>query len=212
VTKALPVNVLGAGGHAKVVINALQALDANILGITDPDSETHGKSILGVTVLGGDKVVFEHAFDSVILVNGVGSTNVSDHRKSIYQRFLDAGYSFRTVVHLSAVIGNDTEISDGAVVMAGVVIQPGCRIGANSIINTRASVDHDCVIGAHTHIAPGAVLGGGISVGEGCHIGAGATVVQSIKIGDSALIAAGATVISDVPAKGRVAGVPARDM
>lgn len=208
----LPVNVLGAGGHAKVVINALQALGTNILGITDPNPETHGKIILGVTVLGGDDAVFEHAFDSVILVNGVGSTIVSDHRKIIYQRFLDAGYTFRTVVHPSTVIGGDTEISGGSVVMAGVVIQPGCRIGANSIINTRASIDHDCVIGAHTHIAPGVVLGGEISVGEGCHIGAGATVVQSINIGDGALIAAGATVVSDVPTNGRVAGVPARDM
>lgn len=211
-TESLPINILGAGGHAKVVINALHCLGANISGITDPDPNTHGKSILGVKVLGGDDVVFKYALDSVVLVNGVGSTNASNHRKFLFQQFLDKGFGFKSVIHPSAIVSKDVNISDGALVMAGVVIQPGCQIGANAIINTRASVDHDCFIGAHSHIAPGAVLGGGITVGEGCHIGAGATVIQSIRIGAGALIAAGATVISDVPANGRVAGVPARGM
>jgi UDP-perosamine 4-acetyltransferase len=210
VTDTTPVNVLGAGGHAKVVINALLALGVPVMGITDPDPETHGSEILGVSVLGDDELVFEHTTESVVLVNGVGSTDISSHRKNIYQRFLDAGYSFRPVVHPSAVIGRETEISDSVQVMAGVVIQPGCRIGANTIINTRASIDHDCVIGAHTHIAPGAVLGGGITVGEGSHIGAGATVIQNVVIGSKVLVGAGATVISDIPDESRVAGTPAQ--
>jgi sugar O-acyltransferase (sialic acid O-acetyltransferase NeuD family) len=212
VTELLPTIVLGAGGHAKVVINALQALDVLIMGVTDPDPKTHGKNILGVTVLGNDDVVFEQAANTIVLVNGVGSTNVSDRRRTINQKFLDAGYSFRSVVHPSAIIGGETEISEGAQVMAGVVIQPGCHIGVQTIINTRSSVDHDCIIGAYTHIAPGAVLGGGITVGENCHIGAGAIVIQNIKIGSKVLVGAGSSVISKIPDGSRVAGTPARNM
>jgi UDP-perosamine 4-acetyltransferase len=194
------------------VINALQALDVSITGITDADPETHGKAILGVRVLGDDNAVYKQASNSVVLVNGVGSTNVSDRRRTICQKFLAAGYNFRSVVHPSAIISGEIDIFEGAQIMAGVVIQPGCRIGAQTIINTRSSVDHDCIIGAYTHIAPGAVLGGGITVGENCHVGAGVTVIQNIVIGSKVLVGAGATVISDIPDGSRVAGIPAGNM
>ena len=204
--------VLGAGGHAKVVIDALQASGAKILCITDPDTKTHGKSVLGVPIFGPDDVVFEHKRDDTKLVNGIGTTRVSDHRKNIFDRFVKAGYSFQSVIHPSAIIGAEVEISDGVQIMAGSVLQAACRIGANTIINTRASVDHDCIIWAHAHIAPGVVLGGGVHIGDGAHIGTGAVVLQNIKIGDNALVAAGATVISNVAPGGRVAGTAARNM
>ncbi len=208
----LPVIVLGAGGHAKVVIGALKASGGTILGLTDIDRKTHGKSVLGIPVMGADDKVLGHKPDDIVLVNGVGSTRVSDHRKALYERFLEAGFAFRTVVHPSAIIGEDVEISEGSQVMAGAVIQPACRIGANCIINTRASIDHDCVIGAHSHIAPGAVLGGSVTLGDGVHIGTGATVIQNIEIGAGALVAAGAVVTKNVAGGMRVAGVPAREM
>lgn len=208
----LPAIILGAGGHAKVVIDALKASGGTILGLTDIDQKTHGKSILGVPVMGADDKVLEHKPDDVALINGVGSIRVSGHRKEIFERFLKAGFAFPIVIHPSAIIGEDVEISEGSQVMAGAVIQPACRIGANCIINTRASIDHDCVIGAHSHIAPGAVLGGSVTVGEGVHIGAGATVIQNIEIGAGALVAAGAVVTRNVADGVRVAGVPAREM
>ena len=204
-----PVIVLGAGGHAKVVIDALKAAGADILGITDPDQGTHGQDILGVQVLGDDDMVKEHGPDAVVLVNGVGSINVSDRRKDIFGRFKDGGYTFIPVIHPSAVIGGDVEIADAVQIMAGAVVQPGCRIGVNAIINTRASVDHDCVIGDHVHIAPGAVLGGGITVGDGSHIGTASSVIQNVRIGENVLVAAGAAVVTDFPDGARIAGVPA---
>lgn len=207
-----PIIVLGAGGHGKVLIDALIARGAPLIGITDPDEKLHGLRLLGIPVLGADDTVADHGADDVVLVNGIGSTWFSDSRRVLYDRFVDAGYTFRTVVHPSAVISPDAEIADGVHIMAGAVVQAGCKISVNSIVNTQSSVDHDCVIGAHVHIAPGAVLGGDVTVGEGTHIGAGATVIQNIGIGAGALVAAGATVVLDVPAGARVAGTPARQM
>ena len=205
-----PILVLGAGGHAKVVIDALQAMGAEVLGALDTDTAAHGTSLLGVSVLGGDDQVQNHAPGDVALVNGVGSTEPSMRRKILYRQFVDAGYVFASVVHPSAVIGGDVDIADGAQVMAGAVIQPGCRIGENAILNTSSSVDHDCVIGAHVHIAPGAVLGGGITVGDGSHIGAGSSVIQNIHIGADVLVASGAAVVDNISDGVRVAGVPAK--
>ena len=59
------------------------------------------------------------------------------------------------------------EIGEGTVIMAGVIIQPGVRIGKHVILNTGCTIDHDCVIEDYAHIAPGAHLCGNVRVGEG---------------------------------------------
>lgn len=185
---SLPVIVLGAGGHAKVLIDALLASSVIIVGIVDPNPALAGTKILGVPVLGGDDVVDEIPPSQVQLVNGLGSVGLPANRQQLFARFKEMGYSFATVVHPSAVVASDVVLGEGPQVMAGAVIQPGSKIGLNSIINTRASVDHDCIIGDHVHIAPGVTLSGGVSVGACSHIGTGATVIQGISIGNGCLV------------------------
>ena len=207
---SLPVIVLGAGGHAKVLIEALLASSAVITGVVDPDLTLVGTTIHGVQVLGGDDVVNEFPPSEVQLVNGLGSVSLPVKRQQLFERFKGIGYDFATVVHPSAVVASDVELAEGAQVMAGVVIQPGCSIGVNSIINTRVSVDHDCSIGDHVHIAPGVTLSGGVAVGSCSHIGTGATVIQGINIGAKSVIGAGALVLKDVAPCITVVGIPAK--
>jgi UDP-perosamine 4-acetyltransferase len=205
-----PVLILGAGGHAKVLINALLASSACISGIVDPDLALVGTEVLGVPVLGGDDIVNKFPPSEIILVNGLGSVGIPAKRRQLFERFKSLGYSFATVIHPSAVVASDVELGEGAQIMAGAVIQPGSRIGCNAIVNTRASVDHDCIIGDHVHIAPGVTLSGGVAVGDSCHIGTAATVIQGIRIGSGSVIGAGALILKDVPPSVTVVGVPAK--
>lgn len=208
----LPVIIIGAGGHAKVLVDLLNVLGIEIIGLTDADSATHGKKILGYTVLGDDSEIRAYGTNSIQLVSGVGSTQPGPARRDIHNRFNELGYTFRTCVHKQAIVSPDAILSEGVQIMAGAVVQPGCMIGANSIINTRASVDHDCILGEHVHIAPGAVLGGNVMISDGVHIGTGASVIEQLRIGEDAMICAGACVVRHVEAGARMAGVPARKM
>ena len=79
----------------------------------------------------------------------------------------------------------------------------GSIVGANVIVNTRASLDHECWIGDHVHLAPGVVLSGMVTVEEGAHIGTGAILIQGVRVGARALVPAGAIVLGNVPAGGR---------
>lgn len=209
-TIAKPVIVLGAGGHAKVLISALRRLKADILGATDADPTRKGSTILDVPVLGDDSLVAAHGPDQILLVNGLGSTHSTAARRALHEAFSKRGYRFATIIDPLALIAGPVEIGEGAQILAGAVLQPNVRIGANVIVNTRASVDHDCVIGAHAHIAPGVTLSGSVKVGEGAHIGTGASVIQGIRIGAGSVIGAGAAVITDVPDGATVVGIPAR--
>ncbi len=206
----LPVIILGAGGHAKVLIDTLLLRTVEITGIVDPDLDKHGTSILGIPVIGNDQVVHKHGPGAVMLVNGVGSVKQPALRKHLFDTFKARGFSFASVLHPSAVIAVGVLLAEGVQVMAGSVIQPGCVIGRNTIINTRASVDHDCTISDHVHVAPGVTLSGNVAVMEGVHIGAGATVLQGVRIGRNSIIGAGAVVLQDVPEAVLVFGVPGK--
>jgi UDP-perosamine 4-acetyltransferase len=207
-----PLIILGAGGHAKVLIAALMSGPARILGIVERVGCDKTGDVLGIPIIGDDNSVLQYSPQDVRLINGRGSVSSTDSRRELFEKFVALGYRFATVLHAAAVISTDVCLSEGVQVMAGAVIQPGTVVGKNSILNTNASVDHDCLIANHVHIAPGATLSGGIRVGESTIIGAGAVVIQGIEIGSQCVVAAGAVVIHDVAAHTRVAGVPARIM
>lgn len=204
-----PVIVLGGGGHARVLIDALIQMGVSVLGITEK-SITPGVLIAGVPVIGSDSEVLGYAADHIFLVNGIGSTGDVEKRINLFKTFKEHGYTFYNVIHPLAVLASGVKLGEGVQVMAGAVIQTGSSIGCNSIINTRSSVDHDCVIGDHVHIAPGVTLSGGVKVGKMVHIGTGATVIQGISIGENSVIGAGAVVLGDLPSGVTAFGIPAR--
>lgn len=214
-TTAPDLIVLGAGGHARVVIDILHRSGRAIAGLTDIDTRLHGGLLDDAPVLGGDEVVLKRQPKSIVLVNALGGqARMGDSglalRRRLYEDFKNKGYAFEQVVSPDAVIAHHVVLNEGCHVITGAIVHPGSTIGINAIVNTGAQIDHDCVVGPHSHIAPGAVLCGGISVGAGCLVGAGAVVIEGVKIGDGAVIGAGAVVVADVAAGATVLGNPAR--
>lgn len=204
--------VIGAGGHAKVLVDALQCAGVALAGITDRAPGLPGRDVLGVPVLGDDAVLERHPPAGTLLVNGIGSAGSMQARKAAFERFKALGYRFLAVRHPSAVVARDARIGEGAQILAGAVVQPGTLIGDDSIVNTGARVDHDCTIGRHVHLAPGAILSGNVTIGDATHVGTGAVVIQGIGIGAGCTIAAGAVVTGGIADGARVAGVPARSI
>ena len=206
----VPLIILGAGGHARVIIDALLPSGRAIVGIVDNNPALEGRLIMGVPIIGDDQVVLRQSPQQVELVNGLGAIRSMQPRQSLWDKFKNLGYHFANVTHPAATVALDTQAAEGVQIMAGAVIQIGSHIGVNSIINTKASVDHDCRIGNHVHIAPGATLSGGVCIGDNVHIGTGAVIIQGIRIGHNSVIAAGAVVINNVPDDALVMGVPGK--
>ena len=203
--------LLGGGGHAKVVIDLINACGSyEIAGIADAQLAA-GVSVSGVTVLGNDSVLPELYGKGIKnACIAVGSVKDNSRRKALYEKVKDAGFSIPALVHPSAIISGKSQIRKGVQIMAGAIVQTGALIGENTIVNTGAIVEHDCAVGNHVHICPGATLSGNCLIGEGAFIGAGATVLQGIKIGNNSIVSAGAVVIKDVLDNTTVIGVPAK--
>jgi UDP-perosamine 4-acetyltransferase len=193
-----PVIVIGAGGHAKVVISVLKAMGAKIIGAVDSNPATHGSTILGIPVIGGDDKILNHDPASIVLANGIGSVRQPGRRAELFNLFSGKGYEFRTIIHPNCVISEGVTLGEGAQIMAGVILQPDAVIGRNVIVNTGATIDHDSVIGDHVHIAPGVTLSGNVTIGAGSHIGTGAKIIQGIAVGNDSLVRAGDVITKNI--------------
>ena len=206
-----PLIVVGAGGHARVLLDALALCGAKVIGLVDADASLRNRDVMGIPILGDDEVLRRHAPGSVELVNAIGSVGSMRLRKSVYEKLRGAGHVFASVFHPRATVSPHASFAAGAQIMAGAVVQPGARLGEDTIVNTGATVDHDCVVGAHVHVAPGVTLSGNVSIGAETHVGAGATVIQGVRIGARCTVGAGAVVLHDVRDGASVAGVPAKE-
>jgi UDP-perosamine 4-acetyltransferase len=203
--------MLGAGGHARVLVAALALQGIVPIGCLSPVPPGPGWPS-DIPHLGNDEHLATLDPSCTQFVNGIGSTGSTTARRQLYEAIVARGFEFATVIHPSAVIADNVELGDGAQIMAGAIIQTGAVIGPNTIVNTGAIVDHDCRIDAHCHIAPGASLSGSVELGAGVHVGTGATIIQSIRIGAVTLIGAGAVVVRDVGPGLTVVGNPARPL
>jgi len=196
--KRKPIIVLGAGGHAKVLIELLRVARYKVLGLLDIN-KTKGDVFCGTLVLGSDKDISNFSPEDVDLVNGLGSFPGYETRFKVAKIFRDKGYNFVSVIHPSSTIASDVTIEEGAQIMAACILQPGVKVGLDSIINTGTIVDHDCIVGKNCHLAPGVTLSGGVHIHDGVHIGPGSSVIQNKMIGAGTIIAAASVVYHDVP-------------
>jgi UDP-perosamine 4-acetyltransferase len=199
-----PVVILGAGGHAKVLIEALRLSGVHLLGVVDSHRPVGTVCYDGLRVLGNDRFVLDYSVDEVDLINGLGSLPGQHQRKRLYEDFVKHGFRFASVVHPTAVVSRDVTLAQGVQVLARSVISPAANIGENTIVNTGAIIEHDCVIGSHNHLAPGVVLSGEVTTGEAVHVGTGAMIVQGLSIGANCVVGAGVVVTRDLPQRATI--------
>ncbi len=117
-----------------------------------------------------------------------------------------------------AIIRDQVEIGDQAIIMMGAVINIGATVGAKTMIDMNAVLGGRAEVGANCHIGAGAVLAGVVEppsakpviVEDGVLVGANAVVLEGVRVGAGSVVAAGAIVVQDVAPNTVVAGVPAR--
>jgi sugar O-acyltransferase (sialic acid O-acetyltransferase NeuD family) len=198
--------VVGAGGHASVVIDVAHLTGGSfeIVGLVD-DAVPVGSRVSGFNVLGTIAEIGRFPHDAVAFAVG---DNIA--RARLFDRLQAAGEHFPTFVHPSATVAASASLGPGTVVLAHAVVAPEAVIEADVIVNTGATIDHHSVVGAHAHIAPGVHIAGGCRVGEGAAIGIGSVIAPDITVGARTMVGAGSVIISDIPADKIAFGTPAR--
>jgi sugar O-acyltransferase (sialic acid O-acetyltransferase NeuD family) len=200
--------VFGSGGHAKVVIDAIEREGLyQVAFLADVDLTRCGNQVLGYPIRSEAEGLGASAEGVAKAIVAIGDNVV---RRRIAEAVLHSGLTLVNAIHPEAVVARSAKLGVGTLVMPGSIINADARIGDNVIINSGAIVEHDCDVDDGAHVAPSATLCGGARVGAGTLIGAGATVLPGVCVGAGAQIGAGATVLQDVPEGATAAGSPCR--
>ncbi len=185
----------------------------DVVGLLDPRPELEETQVGGVSVIGNDSLLgrlyddgVRHAF---IGLGGAGDTRP---RRRLYELAVSEGFEVVSLAHPSAIVSTSATIAGGATLMPLSVVQAGCFLAEDVVVNTGAIVEHDCQIGAHVHVASNATVASGVIIADGAHVGAGASIRQRLSVGQGAIIGAGAVVVADVEPATVVVGVPARTL
>ncbi len=199
------ISIIGAGGHARSVINLLELNGFCIQGIYD-DSYGKGKKemISGYPLKGSLKSL--PAAGSAGLVLAVGDNK---KRCRLFGLFA-GGIVKKNIIHPLAVVERHVLLGDSNLIFANAYINSGAAIGDNNILNTSSIIEHEARIGSHNHISVGSVICGRTGIGDRCFIGAGSVIIDKIVICSDVTIGAGSVVVRDITAAGTYAGNPAK--
>jgi sugar O-acyltransferase (sialic acid O-acetyltransferase NeuD family) len=204
--------IIGAGGHAREVLDILLICQASgqeieLLGFVDENPDNRGQTLDGFPVLGNFRW-FEGVDRSEIeVICAVGMPLVC-HKLARQAQAL--GLRFASAISPRACISPNTRIGQGVMIFPHAIVSTGAVIGDHVILNVAVTVSHDTVVGDFCNINPGVHLAGNVTVGEGCYVGMGTSIIQGVTIGPWSIVGAGAVVVRDVPANVTAVGVPAR--
>lgn len=196
--------IIGASGHGKVVADiAIKMNKWQSIAFLDDESI---KTSMGLEVIGKTLDDFRYKYEAEFFV-AIGNNAT---REKIQEKLEAKGFNLVSLIHPSAIIGEDVEIGFGTAVMAGVIINSSCRIGNGCIINTSSCLDHDNIIGNYAHISPGVMTAGCVCIAKSTWLGIGSVVSNNVKICSNCIVGAGAVVVKDITEPGTYVGVPVR--
>lgn len=187
--------ILGAGGHAHVIADAVASAGDVVIAFLDDDINAADRA--GCI---RDYVNYKDAE----FVIGIGNAEVREKLAS------ELKVKWYTAVHKSAVISKSAQIGEGTVIMPNAVVNARATVGNHCIINTGAVVEHDDIVMEFAHISVGAKLGGNVNIGKSTWVGIGATVINNVSVCGGCIIGAGATVVKNIYESGKYTGLPAK--
>jgi len=178
--------LIGAGGHARLVAEALSGAQTPPTAYVDSNS---AKWIKMRRINCDADALAEPACSAAM---GLGGARPEDlrFRLDLIMKYLAAGFDFPVICHPGAFISPSAEIDPGAIVLAGAIVNPGVRLSQGCIINSGAIVEHDSYVGEGAHIAPGSIVLGGASIGECTMVGAGSTILPGMDVKAGTLVPA----------------------
>jgi sugar O-acyltransferase (sialic acid O-acetyltransferase NeuD family) len=198
--------IVGAGGHAKSLIQMIRQAGYTIVGVTDTTLQKGSLFANAYPVLGtnGDLQQIHDAGRYIAFI-GVGGTTENSVRKELYLKLKALGFVLPPLVSREATFDISSRIGEATYVFPAASVGADCVFGVNCIVNQASVTCHGCDVGDHAHIAPGAILAGGCAIGEGATIGMAATIMNKVTVGRDCLIHNNVAIATNIPAGSVVA-------
>jgi len=205
--------VIGASGHAKVIIDIIEKEDKyEIIGLIDSYKEKGGKTF-GYAILGTEKII-PKLIEEENLYGGILAIGDNFIRKELFFKIkeIQSNFKYINAIHPKSIIGAKVIIGKGVVIMPGVIVNTQSEIDDFCILNTKSTLDHECKMRKFSSLGPGTNVGGNVLIGECTAISLGAKVIENINIGKHTVVGAGSLIIRNVGDFKIAFGIPAKEI
>ena len=210
---SMKVLIIGAraDGHAKVVLEILQAMKHQVVGFIDDNLSKKGNKIRGISVLGtmSEIKTIAKKYKAVGAMVAIGDNPI---RRKLSADIEKSGLKLINAIHPTVHFDSDVKIGTGCYIGQGVIVVTGTKIGNCVNIHTGATIDHDNIIEDGANLGPGVHTAGRVKIGRDAILGTNVSVIPDGVIEEGATVGAGAVVIRTIKANTKVVGVPAKEI
>jgi sugar O-acyltransferase (sialic acid O-acetyltransferase NeuD family) len=194
--------IVGGGGVGREAYDAALAARVGIEAFLDD-------SLSGTVVRGLPVLKPESALSGASYLVGIADPSI---RNRLAQLLEAKGLSPMTLIHPRAIIGPETTLGEGCLVLGGAHVSSSIRIGRHVQVHYNATVGRDAVLADRVTVYPGANVSGSVLLDEDVTVGSNAVVLQGLKVGRGTFVGAGAVVTRDLGPGLVVVGAPARPL
>lgn len=166
--------ILGAGGHAKVVVETAEAMKNTEgqklyerIDFLDDHSEHAAGKLKDLKVKGKE-------YDEIFC--GIGDNRL---RKQLLEQSEILKLTVPILAHPTAYISPTAVVGKGTIIEAKAAINANTVIGTGCIISIGAVIDHDAIVKEYAHVNAAAVCKARSRVGAGAKIDAGMVVEET---------------------------------
>lgn len=203
--------IIGAGGFGREIQWLIERINKEnreweLVGFLD-DGVSPGKLVNGVPVLGGIEYVMNME-DEMSVVCAIG--NSQTRKKIIYKIEERENLSFPNLIDTDVQMSENIRLGHGNIICAGSILTVDIEIKDFVIINLGCTVGHDAILNSFATVYPSVNISGMTKIGSSVELGTGVQIIQGIQIGDETIVGAGAVVTKDLPPECTAVGVPAK--
>lgn len=185
-----PVVLIGAGGHCRVIVDCLKAVNANIASYFAPQ-KSEWLEKMGAKYVDESKLFDLASQRFQMIMSFIGRTPESlEARYQEMESLIGKGALFPSIIHPTAFVSDECSIGMGVQVFAGAVVNVNSVLNSGCIINSNATVEHDTFIGKGVHVAPNATVLGAAQIGNYAYLGSSSVIIQERTIEKKSFIKA----------------------
>ena len=207
--------ILGVGGNCIDILDTALELNHKLgreeyrcIGFLDDNPALAGARFHKVPVLGTLAKLSQ--LGDVFVVNGIGSVRNFWRKPAIIAKAAMASERYLTLVHPSATVSAFAQVGAGSVLLQGVVVGAGARLGDHVMVLPLSIISHDAQVDDFSILAGAVCVNGGCTIGRCCYLGSGTHIKDGVTVAEYTLCGMGSNVLHDVGPRAVVAGNPAR--
>ncbi|MFV0396517.1 MAG: sugar O-acyltransferase, partial [Bacteroidales bacterium] len=131
-------------------------------------------------------------------------------RKKVAELLTSKGGVFASLIHPTALIGDNSSLDRGLIMYSYSKINVNCTVGEFVSLASFVSIGHDTEVGNFCALSTGCVITGRVKIGHLVFIGPNSTVLPNVSVGNHVFAAGGSVVMTNIKAGMRIMGNPAR--